>query len=111
MKRFTMAFIMVLMLAIGGGAAQAQAPVGNGYNPNDVLEDVDRIPPSTAGQDDSGGGSNPNVTTTREQGADRGETAGTSLPFTGLDVGFLALGGIAMLGVGVGLRRLSRSTG
>lgn len=31
-----------------------------------------------------------------------------SLPFTGLDVGLLALGGIALVGVGVGLRRFAR---
>ena len=33
---------------------------------------------------------------------------GGSLPFTGLDLGLLALGGCALVGVGVGLRRLSR---
>jgi hypothetical protein len=31
-----------------------------------------------------------------------------SLPFTGLDVGLLALGGIALVGVGIGLRRFAR---
>ena len=31
-----------------------------------------------------------------------------SLPFTGLDIGLLALGGIALVGVGVGLRRFAR---
>lgn len=31
-----------------------------------------------------------------------------SLPFTGLDVGLLALGGALLVGVGVGLRRVSR---
>jgi hypothetical protein len=31
-----------------------------------------------------------------------------SLPFTGLDVGLLALGGVALVGVGVGLRRFAR---
>ena len=36
------------------------------------------------------------------------ETSGGSLPFTGLDLGLLALGGFALVGVGVGLRRLSR---
>jgi hypothetical protein len=33
---------------------------------------------------------------------------GGSLPFTGLDVGLLALGGVALVGVGVGLRRFAR---
>jgi len=31
-----------------------------------------------------------------------------SLPFTGLDIGLLALGGCALVGVGVGLRRFAR---
>jgi hypothetical protein len=31
-----------------------------------------------------------------------------SLPFTGLDIGLLALGGVALVGVGVGLRRVAR---
>ena len=31
-----------------------------------------------------------------------------SLPFTGLDIGLLALGGVALVGVGVGLRRYAR---
>lgn len=35
-------------------------------------------------------------------------TSGGSLPFTGLDIGLLALGGGALVGVGVGLRRLAR---
>lgn len=35
-------------------------------------------------------------------------TSGGSLPFTGLDIGLLALGGCALVGVGVGLRRFAR---
>lgn len=35
-------------------------------------------------------------------------TDDSSLPFTGLDVGLLALGGVALVGVGVGLRRFAR---
>jgi hypothetical protein len=31
-----------------------------------------------------------------------------SLPFTGLDIGLLAIGGVALVGVGVGLRRFAR---
>jgi hypothetical protein len=31
-----------------------------------------------------------------------------ALPFTGLDIGLLALGGAALVGVGVGLRRFAR---
>jgi hypothetical protein len=34
--------------------------------------------------------------------------SGGSLPFTGLDIGLLALGGSALVGVGIGLRRIAR---
>jgi hypothetical protein len=46
-----------------------------------------------------GGGSAPSKVVTAESG---------SLPFTGLDLGLLALGGVALVGVGVGLRRFAR---
>jgi hypothetical protein len=36
------------------------------------------------------------------------QSSGSSLPFTGLDVGLLAIGGVALVGVGVGLRRFAR---
>ncbi|HET6447892.1 MAG TPA: hypothetical protein VFG31_02190 [Conexibacter sp.] len=35
-------------------------------------------------------------------------SSNSSLPFTGLDIGLLALGGVALVGVGVGLRRVAR---
>lgn len=38
----------------------------------------------------------------------RATTGSGSLPFTGLDIGLLAIGGGALVGVGVGLRRLAR---
>lgn len=41
----------------------------------------------------------------------RGTTPGASgtLPFTGLDLGLMALGAMLLLGIGVGVRRVSRS--
>jgi hypothetical protein len=35
-------------------------------------------------------------------------TSDNSLPFTGLDIGLLALGGAMLVGVGMGLRRFAR---
>lgn len=35
-------------------------------------------------------------------------SSGGSLPFTGLDIGLLAFGGVVLVGVGVGLRRFAR---
>lgn len=34
--------------------------------------------------------------------------SGSALPFTGLDVGLMALGGVLLLGFGLGMRRLSQ---
>lgn len=116
MTRFTMAALLALVVLAMGGTAQAQSPVNDAYGGNNgVLDDVDRIPPP---QDNSTVSDNtdeeipavPQENADREAGAPPTAT-GNSLPFTGLDVGLLALGGIAMLGVGVGLRRLSRTTG
>lgn len=84
------------------------------------------------GQDSVGdtyGGQGGNVLPTIDDGGDQGGTGGTageqqasqpasevtvtnsgdsSLPFTGLDVTLLVLGGLALLGVGIGLRRFAR---
>jgi hypothetical protein len=100
-----MATVLALMLAVPGSAF-AQSPVGDAYGGTGVLDDVERIPPSQPGEE-AESGTPPSVD--REAGAP-GPSTGTSLPFTGLDIGLLALGGVAMLGVGVGLRRLSRAT-
>jgi hypothetical protein len=35
---------------------------------------------------------------------------GNDLPFTGFDAGFLVAGGLALVGLGVGVRRYSRRT-
>jgi hypothetical protein len=48
---------------------------------------------------DSGGNGSPPAQVAESSG---------SLPFTGADVGLLALGGALLVGVGVGLRRISR---
>jgi len=50
-----------------------------------------------------GGGNGPSAPTQQVVSSNEG-----SLPFTGLDIGLLALGGIALVGVGVGLRRVAR---
>lgn len=43
--------------------------------------------------------------------SDGSASNGETLPFTGINVGLLALGGVTMLGAGLAVRRLSRSTG
>ncbi len=55
------------------------------------------------------GGGNGTPSTPAPAQVQAATTSGSgSLPFTGLDVGLLALGGVALVGVGVGLRRFAR---
>lgn len=112
MTRFVL--ILVFALLAVPSAAMAQAPVSNAYGGNgpDVLGEVEEsIPPAIGGEDDApegtaGDGDEP---APRESGATpaAATTPGDSLPFTGLDAGLLLIGGVAMLGVGLGVRRLS----
>jgi len=44
----------------------------------------------------------------KDPGDPAGDTAG-SLPFTGLDLGLMAVGGVVLAGMGFGMRRLSRA--
>jgi hypothetical protein len=50
------------------------------------------------------GGNGPTASTPQQVQA----SGNGALPFTGLDIGLLALGGVALVGVGVGLRRFAR---
>jgi hypothetical protein len=53
------------------------------------------------------GGNGPTASTPQQVQAVNSSDSG-SLPFTGLDIGLLALGGVALVGVGVVLRRVAR---
>lgn len=48
-----------------------------------------------------------NLTKSRDSTAAAGTTASSTLPFTGIDVGFLVTGGLVLLGAGLVVRRLS----
>ena len=113
MKRMVLMAVFALLLMAAPGAL-AQAPVTDAYGGNgpDVLGEVDEsIPPAVGGEDDepSGTAGGDDEPTPRETGATptAATTPADSLPFTGLDAGLLLLGGAAMLGVGLGVRRLS----
>jgi hypothetical protein len=41
-------------------------------------------------------------------GSQAGTVQGTDLPFTGFDAGLIVVGGLALVGLGLGLRRVSR---
>jgi hypothetical protein len=86
MNRRAVAIVLVVMLALVSVAAPAaaQGPTARGYDESRVLGEI---------QNESG---TPPSTTTK------------SLPFTGLDLGIVALMGAGLLGTGLVLRRNAR---
>ena len=109
MKRLALIMAVVAVACFAGAPAYGQSAVGDAYGGNGggILGAVSH----------GGGGSNGG-----NNGGNSGGSAGTStpapaaqvqvasesgsLPFTGLDLGLLAVGGIVL--VGVGLRRFAR---
>lgn len=90
MKRLIM-FALVIALMAAGPAFGASAVKGNYGGPGGVVSNLDPTPTP------------PSTTVRTFTPAHKG-----SLPFTGLDLVLLALGGVALVGVGMGVRRLSR---
>jgi hypothetical protein len=95
MKRLALLMVVVALtlVAVVAPVAYGQGAVTDGYGGKGG---------GVLGAVNSGGGNG----TPPAQVAETSQ--GGSLPFTGLDIGLLALGGCALVGVGVGLRRLSR---
>ena len=116
-----MSVICVLAVAFAAPAASAQAPTLEGYDETgqdgESLGAIEGLPPSDGSGGTSPGteGSDPGTEEgateegTTEEGATE-EAATESLPFTGLDVGIVALLGAALLGTGIAVRRVSRSS-
>jgi len=92
MKSFTLALLLTLVLAV---PAMAQGPSQDGYTPDG---------PQAIEQTSGSGGDPGNAQTAQTD--DTG-----SLPFTGLDLVLVAALGAGLLGVGAGMRRLTRPTG
>lgn len=70
--------------------------------------------PSTTGYSETGASALPSATAAAPQSATAGAVAvaakGSSLPFTGADVGLAVLGGVILLSLGLVLRRTTRTT-
>ncbi len=83
------------------GAAMAQSSSLEGYS--EPRADIEGSSTSGGDPGDRSGGD--------PSGADpAAETAGSgSLPFTGLDLGLMAAGGVVLAGMGFGMRRLSQA--
>ncbi len=98
MKRLALLMAMVALALAAAAPAYASSAVGDTYGGRGggIVGTVD--------SGDSGGPTTPAPQQTQVAGT----TDDGSLPFTGLDVGLLALGGVALVGVGIGLRRFAR---
>lgn len=93
---------LALLMAVVAVALAVAAPA---YAQNAVSDAYAGRGGGIVGTVDSGNGPS---ASTPEQVQTAGAGDDGSLPFTGLDIGLLAVGGIALVGVGVGLRRFAR---
>ena len=90
---------MAFTLALAGPALAQDNPTTDAYG--GVLGE------EVANNDDSGGGgSTPTETVAVQQGVD--DSAGGSLPFTGLELGLIVLAGIGLVSLGLVMRRQTR---
>jgi hypothetical protein len=92
---------LALLMAVVAVALAVAAPA---YAQNAVSDTYAGKGGGIVGTVDSGNG--PSASTPQQQVQVAGNNG--SLPFTGLDIGLLALGGVVLVGVGVGLRRFAR---
>jgi hypothetical protein len=105
MRLAAIALITSLLLALGGSVATAQTPSTRGYDETlGVIGEIETQQPNR----DPDPEPTPTPTPTPEPEPtpqpQQQEESG-SLPFTGLDVGIVALMGLALLGTGLALRR------
>ena len=92
---------LALLMAVVAVALAVAAPA---YAQNAVSDAYAGKGGGIVGTVDSGNG--PYASTPQQVQAVSSDNG--SLPFTGLDIGLLALGGVALVGVGAGLRRFAR---
>ena len=108
----------VFALSIGATAsAQSTSPAQTVYNPTtEVLNVVNGGGPAdiVPGPGAGGEGNATPTPTRRESGGDAPTPVATTpgdLPFTGFEAGLVALAGLALVGAGFAMRRMSRSNG
>jgi hypothetical protein len=103
MRIARIATLVAVIAATGGTTAQAQSPSERGYDETlGVIGQVDTPSPQAAEAPSE------DVTTTPEAAPTPAQPVAEeegNLPFTGLDLGIVALMGAALLGTGFALRR------
>lgn len=110
LKKLLALAMAVFVAAAAPSAAIAQTPSENTYKPDSqILGEVGEVEESAPAPAPEETGSAPEaVQSTPAQSVPAQESAG-SLPFTGTDVLLLAVGGAMLLGLGLSLRRFSRT--
>lgn len=105
MKRLALLLAVVAVACFAGAPAYGQSAVGDAYGGNGggIVGAV-----GNGGNNGGGGGGNAPVSAPAPAAQVQVASESGSLPFTGLDLGLLAIGGIVLVGVGVGLRRFAR---
>lgn len=115
MKKTTLIAVMTMALLGAPGAALAQDASVDAYGGKgeEVIGVSDNAPGGNSGVGGvdatagNGGVTNSSSVPVAQVTTTKSTPAG-SLPFTGLDLGLIALGGALLIGVGIGARRLSR---
>lgn len=107
MKRLALITTVIAVALASAAPAFGQSAVGDAYGGSggQVVQGVSESGGGGGGQ--SGAPAVGQSTPAPEQ-VQVATAEGGSLPFTGLDLGLLVLGGIVLVGVGVGLRRFAR---
>jgi hypothetical protein len=102
MKRLALIMAVVAVALTATAPAYGQSAVGDAYGGNGggIMGAVSEGGP--------GGGNGGETTSSAPAQVQVASADSGSLPFTGLDLGLLALGGVVLVGVGVGLRRFAR---
>ena len=105
-------FIGLMIIAMLVFAAPASAQTSDAYGGEAGIEQV-----SGSTGNGGGGGGSPEVTPSSNNSGSNGATQtvssnndrGGSLPFTGFQAGLVALFGLALVGTGLAVRRVSRT--
>jgi hypothetical protein len=99
-KTATLLVGVIALMALAAPAAFAQSASQNGYEGEAPLTEVDAIGPQGGGDD------SPPAAQVVSGSDDSG-----ALPFTGWDVGIVAVLGLALAATGLAVRRAARSPG
>jgi hypothetical protein len=99
--RLTIAIVAALSVLVLPAAAFANSGQSGYSGPNSAVAGIN----SSGGNGPTSGSPSPVVEEVPTVAAAEVESSGSSLPFTGLDVGYVAGAGILLLGVGLLLRR------